>query len=42
MLSLSASGLTATTTSTQQRKILPLRLIYPTTTIAPTTLVAGT
>lgn len=41
MLSL-GSGLTSTSTSTQQRQILPLRLIYPTTSLTPTTLIAGT
>ena len=39
MLSL-GSGLTAST-ATQQRQILPLKLITPTTTITPRTLIAG-
>ena len=40
MLSL-GSGLTSTST-TQGRKILPLKLISPTTKISPKTLIAGT
>lgn len=39
MLSLGTS--TTTSTGGNQRQILPLKLIYPSTTISPKTLIAG-